>query len=265
MPILNTGQIFSSGDQVTSQKLKDIADLATFSEPADGVTIIVNNENYDIPAGDGKLKVPANGISGNELLKDATDDNNRAVTTDHIKDSNVTTAKIADSAVEFAKIQNISTAKVLGRTATGAGVVGEVDILDENDLISNSNIALATQSSIKAYVESYVANSSRSYSTGWVSLGANADSSAENFIHNLGTTDVSYTIYVSPHSNGSDAVVLGGPGGTITTKRGVQIQSVTDNSFTVQMGASGYVTLNSSGNQVANSFDNKYMKIVVIG
>ena len=34
MAILTTGQTFSSGDQVTSKKLMDIADLATFSDPA---------------------------------------------------------------------------------------------------------------------------------------------------------------------------------------------------------------------------------------
>lgn len=100
MPILKTGQQFSSGDQVTSQKLMDIADLATFEEPADGSTIIVNNEFYNNGQnnGDGKLKVPANGITGNELLQDATDDNNRAVTTDHIKDDAVTADKLKDSA-----------------------------------------------------------------------------------------------------------------------------------------------------------------------
>ncbi len=101
MPILKTGQQFSSGDQVTSQKLMDIADLATFEEPADGSTIIVNNEFYNNGQnnGDGKLKVPANGITGNELLQDATDDNNRAVTTDHIKDGAVTSEKLATTAI----------------------------------------------------------------------------------------------------------------------------------------------------------------------
>ena len=94
MPILNTGQIFSSGDQVTSQKLMDIADLASFrkedGEAADGSTIQVDESG-------GFLKVPNNGITGNELLKDATDDNNRAVTTDHIKDDAVTADKLKDS------------------------------------------------------------------------------------------------------------------------------------------------------------------------
>ena len=98
MAILKTGQDFASGDQVTSQKLMDIADLATFDDPADGVTIIANNEAYDVTAGDGKLKVPNNGISGNELLSSATIDANRAVTTDHIKDDAVTADKLKDSA-----------------------------------------------------------------------------------------------------------------------------------------------------------------------
>ena len=99
MAILQTGQTFSSGDQVTSQKLMDIADLATFSDPADGATIIANNATYGVNGGDGKLKVKANGIGSNELLQDATNDANRAVTTNHIKDQAVTSAKLAPSAI----------------------------------------------------------------------------------------------------------------------------------------------------------------------
>ena len=92
MPILNTGQQFASGDQVTSQKLMDIADLATFDDPADGVTIIANNETYDVTAGDGKLRVKTAGISSNELATDS-------VTRDKIKDGEVTSAKLASAAI----------------------------------------------------------------------------------------------------------------------------------------------------------------------
>jgi microcystin-dependent protein len=99
MAILQTGQTFSSGDQVTAQKLMDIADLATFSDPADGATIIANNATYGVNGGDGKLKVKANGIGSNELLSHASVDANRAVTTNHIKDQAVTSAKLAPSAI----------------------------------------------------------------------------------------------------------------------------------------------------------------------
>ena len=92
MPILNTGQIFSSGDQVTSQKLMDIADLATFDDPADGSTIIVNSQTYGISGGDGKLKVPSGGITSNELATNS-------VTSDKIVDGAVTSAKLNSDAI----------------------------------------------------------------------------------------------------------------------------------------------------------------------
>jgi len=99
MAILSRGQTFASGDQVTAQKLQDIVDLANFDEPADGATIIANNANYGVIGGDGKLKVPSNGIGSNELASDPSDDNNRAVGTDHIKDGSVTAAKLNSAAV----------------------------------------------------------------------------------------------------------------------------------------------------------------------
>lgn len=92
MPILKTGQIFSSGDQVTSQKLMDIADLATFDDPADGSTIIVNSQTYGISGGDGKLKVPSGGITSNELATNS-------VTATKIVDGAVTSAKLNSDAI----------------------------------------------------------------------------------------------------------------------------------------------------------------------
>jgi len=99
MAILSRGQTFASGDQVTAQKLQDIVDLANFDDPADGSTIIVNNSIYGVPGGDGKLKVPSNGIGSNELASDASVDANRAVDTNHIKDGSVTADKLDSAAV----------------------------------------------------------------------------------------------------------------------------------------------------------------------
>ena len=99
MAILSRGQSFASGDQVTAQKLQDIVDLANFDDPADGSTIIVNNSIYGVSGGDGKLKVPSNGIGSSELASDASTDANRAVGTDHIKDNSVTAAKLNSAAV----------------------------------------------------------------------------------------------------------------------------------------------------------------------
>ena len=68
----------------------------------------------------------------------------------------VDTTQLADDGVTFAKMQNISTAKVIGRTTAGSGDPEEVSILDEDAMTSNSDTALATQQSIKAYVDSQV-------------------------------------------------------------------------------------------------------------
>lgn len=158
MPIISTAQSFSSGDQVTSQKLEDIANQASFLTASGTAT---DGSTLEVHSTGGYLLVKEDGITSNELRDDSSTDENRAVTTNHIRNSNVTTEKIANSAVEFAKIQDISTAKVLGRTAEGTGVVGEVDIKDENDFISDSNIALATQQSIKAYVDNSIPDTSQ--------------------------------------------------------------------------------------------------------
>jgi microcystin-dependent protein len=96
MAVLQTGQSFASGDQVTATKLQDIANLATFrtgaNETADGSTIQVDSSG-------GYLKVPSNGIGSNQLSSDASVDANRAVDTNHIKDGAVTADKLDSAAV----------------------------------------------------------------------------------------------------------------------------------------------------------------------
>jgi hypothetical protein len=62
-------------------------------------------------------------------------------------------ATVVDNSITFAKIQDIATMKVIGRTASGSGDSSEISILDEDTMSSNSATAVATQQSIKAYVD----------------------------------------------------------------------------------------------------------------
>jgi len=62
-------------------------------------------------------------------------------------------ATIPDNTVTFAKMQDIDTSKILGRTTASSGDVEELDFLDEDDMSSDSATAVATQQSIKAYVD----------------------------------------------------------------------------------------------------------------
>jgi len=95
------------------------------------------------------------------LLNQAVND--AAISTDSVDNStievNSNALRLKDSSskttgVTFAKMQHISTAKVLGRVSASEGDVEEAfDFKDEDDMSSNSATALASQQSIKKYVD----------------------------------------------------------------------------------------------------------------
>jgi len=91
-----------------------------------------------------------------EIASDAIKIKDLGVTSAKLAANSVTTVKILDGNVTFAKIQNMNVMTVLGSIA--GGVPHEIAILNEADLVSNSATALATQASIKAYVDATVAN-----------------------------------------------------------------------------------------------------------
>ena len=89
MAVLNTGQSFSSGDQVTATKLQDIANLATFRT---GANQTADDSTIEVDGSGGYLKVKSAGISSNELADDS-------VITAKIQDGAVTAAKLDSAAV----------------------------------------------------------------------------------------------------------------------------------------------------------------------
>jgi hypothetical protein len=88
MAILTKGQTFADGDQVTSAKLNNLVDQATFKPGAvDGTTMLVDAGGY-LKAGTMQTGNLATG----------------SVTTPKIADLNVTTGKIADASITPAKL-----------------------------------------------------------------------------------------------------------------------------------------------------------------
>ena len=129
MAIINKGTSFSNGEQLTADKLNNLVDQAEFNSAAtDGATTFVNSS--------GQIAVADSGISAGKLATNA-----------------VETAKIKDANVTKAKIENVANMKALGNTSGSAVAPQEVAILDENDMSSDSDTSLATQQSIKAYVD----------------------------------------------------------------------------------------------------------------
>ena len=76
-----------------------------------------------------------------------------AVTQAKIANNAVGTDQIAGSSVTYAKLQDLATMKVLGRTSAGSGDAQELTLHDEDNMSSDSATGLATQQSIKAYVD----------------------------------------------------------------------------------------------------------------
>lgn len=133
MPILNKGTDFATNDQVTSAKLDNLVDAADFTNTSG--TAIDSSGTTGTCVSDGGLEVTD---PGGQL---------------QIKSNGVTTAKILDANVTKAKIENVANMKALGNTSGSATAPQEVSILDEDNMSSNSATSLATQQSIKAYVD----------------------------------------------------------------------------------------------------------------
>jgi hypothetical protein len=116
MSVITTGKTFANGEQLTADKLNQVTDNATFASGA------VDNVSTQLSSG--------------------------AII---VKDGGVTTAKIAASAVTKNKIENVADMTVLGNTSGSDAAPEEISILDEDDMNSDSDTALATQQSIKAF------------------------------------------------------------------------------------------------------------------
>ena len=117
MAIITSGKTFANGEQLSADKLNQVITAATFnaSGAVDGSTMT---------------------LIGGAMA---------------VADGGIATAKIADSAVTKAKIENVANMKALGNTSGSAAAPQEVAILDENDMASDSDTSLATQQSIKAF------------------------------------------------------------------------------------------------------------------
>lgn len=142
MPILSKGTDFGATEQVTSTKLDTLVDGADFTDTSGNAVNSASTTGTCVSGGG--LEV----TSGGQLqVKDAD------IAAVKLASNSVITAKILDANVTKAKIENLADYKVLGNVSGGSAAPAEVAILDEDTLSSDSATSLATQQSIKAYVD----------------------------------------------------------------------------------------------------------------
>lgn len=141
MAILSKGHTFAANDSVTSTKLNNLVDSAAFVSGSSGTT---DDTSLEVNTS-GRLQVKDSGVSSAKLAA-----------------GSVTTTKLPNATssvdgVTYPKLQYATAKKVLGNMSGVTAAISEVDVLDEGDMSSNSSTALATQRSIKSYVDTKAA------------------------------------------------------------------------------------------------------------
>jgi len=141
MAILSKGQTFANADSITSTKLNNLVDAATFVAGSSGTT---DNASLEVN-GSGRLQVKDLGVTSAKLAIDS-------VTTAKIFDLNVTTAKIADSNVTTAKIadSNVTTAKIADSNVTTAKIA---DAAVTATKIAHSNFPIQIVQAVKTDIQ----------------------------------------------------------------------------------------------------------------
>jgi len=129
--VVETTHTFATNEVITSTLMNNIIDETLFASDA------LANTTLALTAG--KMKVGT--ITSNEMGAGA-------ITTNAVASSSSATTGIT-----YAKMQYVANMKALGNVSGSLGVVSEVSILDEDNMVSDSATSLATQQSIKAYTD----------------------------------------------------------------------------------------------------------------
>jgi len=109
------------------------------------------------------------------------------------------------------------------------------------------------------------------YATAWLASHGSvtvANGSTHTITHNLGTVDVVVGLYGATASDGTGATDISDNTANAsgsTDEAGAWVTAFSANTITVQLGAEGYRTFDSSGNVTHRNWTSGYLKAVVIG
>ena len=169
----------------------------------------------------------------------------------------------------------IANLRALGNVSGGSAAPVAIEIKDEDAMTSASATALATQQSIKAYVDAQIAaNTVSKYYSSWFNNSTGlTNGGTYTFTHDLNTTDVVVEIWMATSSAGANPQtvisdrVRGGGSSVDLYHYGAQVNSITTTTLDIQLAATGWQYFDTSGITVGGSWGTTYthIKVVVIG
>lgn len=228
MGVITTGQDFSSGDQVTSTKLNDIANQATFTSAAD------TTDDSTLTISGGKLKVADDGIGSTQLASDASTDTNRAVQTNHIRDDAVTQDKIADDSVGNNQLDDSG---VTAATYTNATIA----VNDQGRITSASNGSTGTSMGVPTTDVTGTLNTTTSFADKSLASAVGANRAYVMIMFTGGSAGTQFFIRpkgknVEPSYPAGDAPGVGASGTYLegVSGKGGILVTVTDDSGVIQ-------------------------------
>lgn len=165
-------------------------------------------------------------------------------------------------------LASIANLRALGNVSGVSAAPVAIDIKDEDSMTSASDTALATQQSIKAYIDNSIAalTTVLTHDTGWFNDTTGlTNNTTYAFTHSLNSNKLVFQIYAADDNTGTNAVALDVQYDNLantTDTFGAIVNSITTTGFSVNLG-NAYQSSIGAANNV--SFVGKYIRVIAVG